>query len=280
MKIKLKLVLLFLGVSLIPFILVSIIYINGSKNMLKESINTSFERVAKEKANSIDSIITNRVAEVELLAETPEIKDLIKESNSSYEGRNTKEVMNEIIAIDESWIKSKETNEDANRILNNEVSILLKEYKNRNSEKYGEIFVSDKNGAAVAMTKTLSDYYQADEQWWGNAFNDGEGEVFIDDRGFDSSVGALVIGVVVPVKESGKVIGVLKINYKIKEIINIIGEPLGETDFIILARSQGDIIASSLGAENIEKLELEQSIKSLEKNLAIESTRMKKGSIL
>jgi methyl-accepting chemotaxis protein len=259
MKIKLNLILLFLVISLIPIILISIIYINSSSDILKESIGTNFERISKEKANLIDTLLRDRVVEAKLLAEMSEIKSILKESNSVYEGKSDKTILKEIKEIDEKWIESKETNENANKILNNKLSTYLKQYRDKNLDKYGEIFISDKKGAAVAMTKILSDYYQSDEEWWVKSFNNGEGDVFIDDRGFDDSINALAVGIVVPVKEDNEIIGILKINYRVTEILSVVEKQIGETGYDFLMRSQGDVIVVTKN-KDIETVGLEQSI--------------------
>ena len=260
MNINKKLIISFLTISLISLISVSSIYIVNSRIILKDVIGSSFQKIAQEKADSINNIMNDRVAEVELLAEMSEIKDIIKESNFIYREKNDEEITSEIKRIDENWIESKETNKYANRILNNETSTFLRKYRDKNPEKYGEIFVTDEKGVTVSMTKTLSDYYQADEQWWIEGFNKGKGSVFIDDRGYDSSVEALVVGVVVPVKEGNNVIGVLKINYKIQEIIDIVGNSYGKTDLTALVRSHGNILASSRELSVNEAKYIEQDV--------------------
>jgi len=109
--------------------------------------------------------------------------------------------------------------------------------------------VTDKEGATVAMTKILSDYYQSDESWWEHAYNNGQGDVFIDDRGFDDSVGALVAGIVVPVYDNGHVIGILKINYKISEILDVVTRSdQNNRESALLARSQGNVLVHSDGS--------------------------------
>ena len=96
MKIKTKLVILFLLVSLIPLALVISIYTRSSKIILKDSIGADFARIAQEKANSIENIIEDRISEVELLAKMSQIKNIIKESNAVYQEKDSNEIMSEI----------------------------------------------------------------------------------------------------------------------------------------------------------------------------------------
>ena len=98
----------------------------------------------------------------------------------------------------------------------------MKGYIARNPGKYGEIFVTDARGATVAMTAPLTDFYQADEAWWSDCFRGGMGFVGLDDRGYDLSVGAIVLGVTVAVEDASGVIGVLKIHFRADDIVSVI----------------------------------------------------------
>ncbi len=251
MKIGFKLTVIFLAISLIPICIIYIISINSSQKTLKDSIAKNFENLAKEKSNAIAYLMEDRVLETELLTARNEIIDAIRESNLLYTNKVDDEIIKNIKHIDDEWIESKGKTETANKILNNNLSLFLKEYQSKDTKRYGEIFVTDVKGITVAMTKRLSDYHQADEVWWQNSYDNGRGKVFIDVRGYDRSVDALVVGVVVPVKVEETTIGILKINYRIKEILDIVtSTQIGETDFALLVSAQGNILAHSKGDTN------------------------------
>ncbi|MBE9531448.1 MAG: HAMP domain-containing protein [Proteobacteria bacterium] len=222
MKIRTKMLIIFLLLSIIPITIISLVSIYSFRGILEESIGTNFSMLAKEKANSIDSLIDARIDEVETIADMIVVRDAVHASNRKYRGKSDAFVTEELFNKDVPWIASKGETELAKEIHGNALSKILKDYQSRNRDKYGEIFVTDIEGATVAMTKPLTDYFQADEQWWKASFNKGSGKVFLDHRGFDESIGALVIGVVVPVMDSGKVIGILKVNYKVSEIIKVV----------------------------------------------------------
>ena len=69
----------------------------------------------------------------------------------------------------------------------------------------------------IATTEKLSTLAHAHKYWWKESYANGDGKIFFDDRGFDESVGGYVVGIVVPIKDDGEIIGVLKAN------INILG---------------------------------------------------------
>jgi hypothetical protein len=62
----------------------------------------------------------------------------------------------------------------------------------------------------------LTTLAHAQKYWWQAAFDNGRGKIFLDDRGFDASVGGYVLGVVIPIRDKNKIIGILKYNVNIK----------------------------------------------------------------
>lgn len=246
MKLSVKLIIVFLALSLVPIVILSLISISVAQNTMKNSIGINFENLVKEKAEAIDTIIENKIAEAQILARSQFLKDAVRKSNLKYINKSDDEIQKYIGKIDKEWIEANDTTETINQILNSILSRYLMEYLDRDKEKYGEIIVTDAKGATVAMTEKLSDYYQADEGWWQYSFDKGRGELFIDDRGYDSSVNALVLGIVVPIKEEEKIIGILKINYKVEGILDIVtGTNIGISGHsfgIFLTRSSGSLI--------------------------------------
>jgi hypothetical protein len=80
----------------------------------------------------------------------------------------------------------------------------------QNSKAYfSEIFVTDNQGANVAMTDKTSDYWQGDEAKFTETYKDGKGAIHIGEVEFDDSSQAYLVQVSVPVKDGDVVIGVI-----------------------------------------------------------------------
>ncbi|MEE8394206.1 MAG: histidine kinase dimerization/phosphoacceptor domain -containing protein [Rhodospirillales bacterium] len=249
MSIRNKLSVLFLLIALIPAVSISIYSINTAQTALKQGIGENIQGIAFEKASAIARVLSERIHMARHLAAHPAIIAAVGKANRGYLGRDEDEILKTITGIDREWIASDRKSPEAKDRGNNSLAVFLKSYHARNQNKYGEIFVTDRRGATVAMTKPLTDFYQADEEWWSEAFNMGKGSVFIDDRGYDSSVNSVVVGVVVPVKDKGEITGILKINYQVDDILNIVSQTQGEKQTkVILARSRGTIIMDSKGS--------------------------------
>ena len=248
MKIRLKLLLVFLLVSLIPILIISNVSIVKFQEVVKGDLGTSFKVLAEEKAEWVDYVLRERVFDAQGLAADPVLVEALREANRRYRDRGDEGINREISRIDKEWISAKGRTARAGAISASGLSAFLGGFQERNPEKYGEIFVTDVRGATVAMTGTLTDYYQADEGWWQGGYNKGEGAIFLDHRGYDESIGALTLGVVVPVMDSGEVIGILKVNNRIKEILEIVSKTGSGRDVeSFLADTRGELVAASGG---------------------------------
>ncbi len=207
------------------------------------------------------AIVDARVGQAEGLTFIPIIQETVLAANLSYRNKTDQEIQKEINFLDQEWIKSAGKTERADQIGNNDLSFFLKTYQGRNPEKFGEIFITDIKGAVVGMTNPTSDYDQGDEGWWEKSFDQGRGKVFIDNRGYDKSVGDLVFGIAVPIKNAGVVIGILKLNYKMNEILALTSKNVKQSiESFFIADSLGRLIISAGTARERELNEKERSI--------------------
>jgi signal transduction histidine kinase len=248
MRIRDRLSIWFMLVMLVPLLVVSGVAAWQARRELKQSTGGHLAALAAEKADAIAMTIHNRIHEASVLAATHEVRQAVREANAAYEDRDDQEITDGIAQLDAEWIETKRSggSPTAKRILGNRTSNFLKTYQMRNSDRYGEIFLTDVRGAAIGQTMILSDYNQADESWWQAGLRVKEGSAFIDDRGYDETADALAMGIVVPVFDGDRPAGVLKINYKVREALDIVaGLNPNERTTALLVRSLGTIVAHS-----------------------------------
>jgi PAS domain S-box-containing protein len=258
MRIKTK----FLAVMLPIFILIigTIIatYVVTAKKRLTETIEHELTFLTSEKSNQIAHHINDLISLAESLGRLPNFIDAVIDANKMYSGRNEKEIRNSIQKIDRAWIENKGKTAEADAIVNNPLSKFLRHYKGSNPT-YGEIFVTDLHGATVAMTKVLSDYDQADEQWWSDTLRTGR--PFLDDRGTDDSVKMIVLGAVIPISHEGATIGLLKVNFKVRDIIDIVSSnSLNMDESIVLVESHGNLLARTENRKRSGLSEIEKRV--------------------
>jgi GAF domain-containing protein/HAMP domain-containing protein len=101
-------------------------------------------------------------------------------------------------------------------VLNHPISEELNNFR-ANFPAHGEIFITDIYGAVVATTGITSDYYQADEEWWTTAWNDGLGAAYIaNEAELDTSAGIFGLSIAIPIRDyndNGAVVGILRTTY-------------------------------------------------------------------
>jgi len=263
MNLKTRLILSFLLIALVPAALVGWTTVQASLSALEASIGANFQGIAAAKADAIDQVLSARVEEARVLATHPQVFDALMDANARYIEGDPALHLEEIQRLDQEWLAAKKQSPTAAAVFAHPLSTYLRGYQGRDPDRYGELIVTDRLGAAVAMTKRLSDYNQADEAWWSDPVGQGVDGLFIDDRGLDASVGALILGVAVPVVDQGEIIGVLKINYKVQAILGIV-EPFEHdmSDRVLLARGDAQLVADSLGTDQGTSPTLSEDIRA------------------
>ncbi|MFQ5589514.1 MAG: cache domain-containing protein, partial [Nitrospiria bacterium] len=228
---------------------------------METHVGDRYLNLARTKALSLEMTIDERLEQAEGLSLTPFIITSVEKSNASYLNKSDDDIQKEIHQLDREWIASSGKTAAADRIKNSPLSVFLRALQDKAPERYGEIFITDQRGAVIAMTAPLTDYNQADELWWRHSFDQGRGRPFIDNRGYDKSVGAVVFGIALPIEKNGAVIGILKVNYRMSEVLSALApEKLDVSGSIFLADSLGHFILSKGGVERAALNEKEQAI--------------------
>lgn len=244
MKIGTRLVLLFVGITLISTAFVAMLGVHSARLALRQSIGGNYQNLASEGAGNIEVLMHERILETEHLAKRQSVLAALRRANHAYEGKSDAAIAERIQAIDAEWIASRAQSAAAGRVLGSALSDILREWMQAAPHRYGEIFVTDRHGAVVGATGRLSDYQQADEQWWQESFASGRGEVFLDDRGHDETANAMVVGVAAPVRDGDRVIGIIKTHYTLDALLALpLTDRLPEGTRTFLARANGRIIA-------------------------------------
>jgi hypothetical protein len=111
-------------------------------------------------------------------------------------------------AFDERWVKTLGIADFMKPYLGNECAQELQKLQS-SAPYFAEIFVTDNQGGLVAATGKTSDYWQGDEAKFTECFKGEEGVLYISDVEFDESTQTYSVQISVPVREEGKVIGVI-----------------------------------------------------------------------
>ena len=245
---------IFLTSFLILFIAIVIIYFINYNTITENHLDLSIN-IANEISASLENNILEKVKTVRTISISPVISEALQVSNKHFGKLSEQDKDKEIKAKNDRWKAIEDhDNQFILRYTNNQVSkYLINQQKNIEGE-YGEIFITDKYGALIASTAKLTTFAHNSKYWWKSAYNNGEGAVFFDDRGYDESVGGYVVGVVVPIKDGNEIIGILKANLNILGSINnlILNRTKEKSEQVLLIRSSGLIVYEE-GLEPLSK---------------------------
>ncbi|MHC4110138.1 MAG: HAMP domain-containing protein, partial [Planctomycetota bacterium] len=247
MKISQKLTLGFMGIALLVAV-VGYISVNASQKALQRSIGQTSTAFAATILDQIDRSIYNRVEAFQEYCKNSLTQRLVLESNGKFE--NLDNIESYINQQDTEWVStSKETvTHFMKELIENDLSEELRRLMYFYEEKYGykvigEIFVTNKYGANVAQSGKTSDYYQADEQWWTQAKDNG---IDIGNIEYDESSSVYSTNICTRIDDqAGNFAGVIKVVLNVDDSINLIkqAETVG-IDFKLLAEDDRIIYAT------------------------------------
>ena len=216
-----------------------------TRNSILAQAKLALTEQAHQAAHFVDALLDSRVEVANSIAAAKTIEIAAEMSNAEFGGLSDAIRGTTIQELDARW-QSTETICDpfiAQYLENDAAQALIRQMETHPGE-FGEIFLTNRFGALIATTEKLTTLAHGHKPWWLAAYNEGLGAVFLDDRGYDDSVGDYVLGVVVPVMSAGEVIGILKCNYSILPAIEkaMITSDHASSAEILLARSNGLVV--------------------------------------
>jgi PAS domain S-box-containing protein len=235
---------IFLTSIIILFFCIFVIHKYNIKSITDNHLQYS-KNIVNESSVSVESHLLQKIKMIRTIAVSPTLVEALEASNDNF-GKLTAQQRNMDIKLkNDKWKSIKDINHKfITSYTNNSVSKYIHSLQEAIKGEFGEIFVTNKYGALVSSTAKLTTFDHSYKYWWKGSFNNGDGAVFIDDRGYDESVGGYVLGIAVPIKDRNEIIGILKANLNIlgsiDEIITTIKKEDSEQLFLI--RSGGLIV--------------------------------------
>ncbi|GBE04577.1 sensor protein ZraS [bacterium BMS3Abin10] len=226
MKLFYKLIIGFLVVALMSWI-TGYFAVTHSKEELQKAFIERTESMARELLDGIEKRIEGKVEIFSRDTHDLDLQETVLMSNRDFGKLDDIEAY--IEQQDKAWtsVPENEITPFMQGLQENRLSEELKDKEEYYSGDYGysvfgEIFVTNKYGANVAMTGKTTDYRQNDEEWWQIAKEKG---LFISDVNFDESAGIYSIDLAIRVDDrKGNFIGVVKAVLNIEDIISFIQE--------------------------------------------------------
>jgi hypothetical protein len=159
-------------------------------------------------SQSVNKILDKKVSVVEQIAQQKTILDTLRNANIV----NQSQSMRDLESIDKAWQAKNHLSSKVVDLLTHPCSKLLRQQQKQYPE-FVEIMVTDKYGFIVCMTNKTSDYYQADEDWWQQAYHQTQDKVHYGAIEYDESAYSEAIPLYLPVRDEKdtQVIGVIKV---------------------------------------------------------------------
>ena len=225
----------------LPVLLIGAALVVGiGRNRQRAAQSTQLTHVAEYTAAAIDAYVYRRILDAALLARVPEVRRAATDGSAApYDAARVGD-------LDKQWQARATAAAAQKTLLASPASQFLADLV-KNDSIYREVLVTDRHGRLVAASNVTSDYYQADEGWWINAFDSGRGRVNVSDVRRDESAHVYAFEIAVPVPGPGTdpVAGVMKVVADSREMLTgIAGLDLGGTADATLVRTDGSIVYS------------------------------------
>ena len=228
-----KLIISFIFMSVVTLGILAVFNQITTTNILTENLGRELNGVAESRGNRIGDLLNEQINALTVMALNEVIQEDIYTSNELYTG-DQNSILAEIEQLDQQWRAADAADNNNEALvkdrLTNQTARELRAFQNAFPNN-AEIFATDIYGAVTGSTARTSDYYQADEEWWQAAYNQGAGDIYISVPEFDDSVGKVSLQIAIPIvgKETNRIVGVLRTTYLLSSLTTILDESFGET---------------------------------------------------
>ena len=226
----------------LPVLAVGVILVLGiGQARLRDSYGRQLVEVAEQTTATVDRYVFRRIIDGSILARVPDVQRLaVSESQRSLDAEAVR-------TLDKQWTGERVVPAALREVMNNPTARFFAGIV-EHDPVYREIMLTDRLGRLIAASNRTSDYYQADEPWWREAFDDGvHGRVSVSDVVWDESARAYAIDIAVPVTDpaTGNLVGIMKASADVREMLApIAGIRLGTTGQAALVREDGSLVFS------------------------------------
>lgn len=183
-----------------------------SSEQLTREIGAKLKMIADSRASVIEQLLKNQLDLLTTLSINQNTQDEIVAASASYSA-NMQETSAFLEKQDKTWMGAASGDPLIVSRLTNETAIDLAEFSRRFPE-HVEVFITDRMGGLVASNERTSDYYQADEDWWQQAYVNGR---YIGNPMFDESTQTYSILMALSIKDwkTNEVIGIIRTTYNL-----------------------------------------------------------------
>jgi GAF domain-containing protein/HAMP domain-containing protein len=217
------------------------------QDQLQHTIGASLRTQAQSDISRLANILAEQLTILQNIALINEIQTFAATKNAQYAG-DLAFIERQLLSYDELWDSAGDESELVQDIIDpqrNLSTAQLINYKETFPNHYKLLF-TDRYGAVLAATERPDDYYQAEQEWWQAAYNNGEGALYISQPWNDRVSGDTALSMAAPIyAESGQVSGVVLTTFRMSPIYQVVRASLvGNTGRAVLLDAERFIIAA------------------------------------
>jgi len=165
---------------------------------------------ARNFAGSLEQEVETEVASLlSWIAADDTLAKLAARETEKMEKRSPEARQAEIRAVSKVWEEGGDGAPQVRAVLENPGADSLRAFVKRHPQ-VAEVMATDAFGRVVATNLKTTDYDQSDEEWWAKAKELGVGGMWSDTLHLDQSSGVYSLDLVMPLREEGKFVGVIK----------------------------------------------------------------------
>ncbi len=214
---------------------------------LREEIGLEFETLASAQMNHLADIFSEQLTLLQSIALIDLVKVRAALRDARYHGDQAA-IEARLLDLDQQWRAAADDDILVQAIVNPQLNSLASQLLDHQETfpDHVEIFLTDRYGGLVAATGRTSDYYQADEEWWQAAYNEGRGAFYIGQPEYDESAGYTALNMAAPIfaVEGNEVVGVARTTFRVDAIYEAVNRlQFGQTGHVTIIDSAGLVIS-------------------------------------
>lgn len=234
-------------------------------NLIRNTVEEGNVKMAKLLSATIAEMFDKEIGVLKAYSTSFIWVDAIEKSNLKYASMDKKAIQWYFADMDKKWVEAPSDSLFIKDYLESRASRRTRAYLD-NEKDIKELFITDKFGGLVAASGKTSGFYQADEEWWQQAFDDGKGRVYIGNVEYNKSSKILSVSLAIPVRDEreGRVIGVCKAMLDIRSFFELLEKfRVGESGHAVLVNKENYILyhhgiapisMNFLGSDDYQKL--------------------------
>jgi signal transduction histidine kinase len=234
--IRAKLVAVLALVALIPLTAAVLTVSIGGRALFTSAFGSMLLQAASAEAAAMNAALVSELAKFRLAVE---YEPALVEDMAAHKAELSPMRLAE---LDAAWPTMPLTEEPMAGVLNHPLAVKLRRFQKENPHVV-EVLVTDRFGQLVAASGRTTDFYQADEDWWRQAYAGGRGRVYISPAEYDQSTRTWSLSLCIPVRTDEAVVGVAKAVVDISRWFHTTRQVGGHQAAIMVAERNGLIVS-------------------------------------